>query len=145
MGQGVATIEYDMSPARIFRYGASSLAGNLAHLHAGEKYRVTMSGAWLTWWTWGDLHGDLADKKFSRWRFPAGEDPEDVPDVASMLTDPVDHNDVNHLGSRSWQDDEEKPDVKQMIRDGWVFGEAEAYIEITSSSQEEGAVFEFVE
>ncbi len=145
MGNGIATVEYDMSPARIFRYGSASLEEKLARLHAGEIYRVSMSGAWLTWWTWGDLRGDLADRKFSRWQFPAVEDPENVPDIASMLTDPVELNKVNHLSSRSCVDGEEKPDVKQMMRDGWVFSEAEAYIELISSTREEGAFFEFVE
>ena len=91
------------------------------------------------------MRGDLADRKFSRWQFPAVEDPENVPDIASMLTDPVELNKVNHLSSRSCVDGEEKPDVKQMMRDGWVFSEAEAYIELISSTREEGAFFEFVE
>lgn len=86
-----------MSLARIFHYGSLSLEEKLARLHADKKHRVTTSGAWLNWWTWGDLHRDLANRKFSRWRSPAVENPGNVPDIASMLTDPVELSKVNHL------------------------------------------------
>lgn len=144
LGQGTAKVEYDLSPGRIFRYSSLSIPENLSKIKPGETYRITTnSDGWLSWWIWGDLEGDLANKKFSRWQLPK-QVPDDPSDLTDQLTDPVDLTDVNSLDSRSCVAGEEKPDVKRMLKEGWVFSENEEYIKLMCANQKEGALIQFV-
>ncbi|KAI4118162.1 MAG: hypothetical protein LQ338_007451 [Usnochroma carphineum] len=64
---GEVQIRHDLPISRMFRYEDSLTSTDLK---PGETYRFHINPDYLgtTWWCWGDLEGDLKDKKFSAWQ-----------------------------------------------------------------------------
>lgn len=122
-GQGELTVKYDLTPERLFQYEQYPSAVEREHVKPGQKFRLRM---WnlnkVAWCTFGDLDGDLRDKKFVwNWEPPNTED---------------------------WFDDflvdGRKPDVETLNRDGWVFSQAPEDLKVTADT-DEGVVLEFIE
>ena len=78
---------------------------------------------WAGWWTSGDLDdaAGLGKKRFAKW-----ERPDEDGTISNLMPG------------------EQRPDVEQMEREGWVFSEMSDDLEATDDS-EEGVVVEFIE
>ena len=65
---GSVSVAHPLSLSRIFKYESSLKPG--VDVMPGESYTVRMDERFVgsTWWYWGDLEGDLAEKKLSEWR-----------------------------------------------------------------------------
>ncbi|KAF2089451.1 hypothetical protein K490DRAFT_63586 [Saccharata proteae CBS 121410] len=63
---GSVQVRHKMPVSRIFRF-----PGRLTKedVHPGEEFRLGLIDGYVgaTWWCWGELEGDLKDKKFSAW------------------------------------------------------------------------------
>ncbi|KAL8817039.1 MAG: hypothetical protein Q9223_004051 [Gallowayella weberi] len=72
---GEIQIKHNLPVSRMLKYD-SHLAKQ--DLHPGESYRFRLNPDYVgtTWWCWGDLEGDLADKKLSAWQ--EGLNPEKI-------------------------------------------------------------------
>lgn len=119
-GQGELTINDDLALERMFKHEHKLKP---ADIKPGEKFRVLMTSRRLnsiSWWAFGDLAGDLKDKKFSRWWLP-----DENGEIENLMQG------------------EEYPDTDQMQKDGWVFSERPEGLTVTGNL-EDGAVFEFV-
>ncbi|KAI4189809.1 MAG: hypothetical protein LQ346_005057 [Caloplaca aetnensis] len=64
---GVVQVRHDLPLSRMFRYEDSLTKDDLK---AGDTYHFGINSGYLgtTWWCWGDLEGDLKDKKLSAWQ-----------------------------------------------------------------------------
>ena len=92
-------------------------------IRPGEKFRVRLNPKrvnFIGWWAFGDLEGDLKDKKFARWQ---------LPDRDGRLDDLM--------------PGEEEPDIEQMQNEGWILSERRDNLVVTNAS-EDGVVFTFV-
>lgn len=150
VGQGEARIERGFSPETLFACykHPASLEEKLADFKSGERFAIKVEYRYMGWWTWGSLDTDLKSKKFARWSFPeelplnrAPEDDE-TEEMSHRLEDPVDGHDVNHLSSASAVENEDVPNIRQMRREGWIFGEPTDGIEVVAKDK---AIFEFVD
>lgn len=118
-GQGVLIVKHDLSLERMFRYERTLKSTDIK---SGEKFRVTMGSLpleWVTWWAFGDLEGDLKEKKFARWQ---------VPDEEGRMDDVM--------------PGEEEPDIDRMRAEGWVFSERLDNLKVSGNWDD--AVFTFV-
>jgi hypothetical protein len=52
---------------------------------------------------------------------------------------------VNKLSSRSAVEGEEKPDIKKMREEGWVFGEPPGLLKMIAQDEDKVATFKIVE
>ena len=125
MGQGALKITHDITLERLFRYSRNLKA---ADVQPGEKFRVGMNmnlkrAIRCAWWTFGDAeHGDLKEKKFAEWVLPD------------------EHGDIINLAPGV-----ERPDIKQMEKDGWVFSQGLDNLEMSEDDAEREVFVEFVE
>ncbi|KAI0384293.1 hypothetical protein F5Y04DRAFT_248080 [Hypomontagnella monticulosa] len=152
VGQGSADVDFDLPPSRLLeRLGDEneSLEDKMSRfLRPGDTYRIVPSDLNIRWWAFGSLENP--NTKVSRWTFPndlplvrePGDDETD--EVARKLKDLVDLHDVNHLNSRSAVEGEERPVVRKMRQEGWVFGEPEAGLKMTVENEGKGGEFTIV-
>ncbi len=65
--EGQVQVTHNQPISRIFRYEKRLTKDDL---RPGESYRMQINPGYLgtAWWCWGDLEGDLKDKKFSAWQ-----------------------------------------------------------------------------
>ncbi len=119
-GQGTLTIKHDISLERIFRYSRNLKA---AEVQPGEKFRIRMyhkRAFWCTCWTFGGLEDDdLKDKKFGARRGLTDEDRNRVPG-------------------------ENRPDIEQMEKEGWVFSQMLDNLKMTEDDTGQEVIVEFV-
>ena len=93
----------------------------------------------------------LKGKKISRFSFSddLGLDREKGADeseeVVSKMQDLIDLHNVNKLSSRSAVEGEEKPDIKKMREEGWVFGEPPGLLKMIAQDEDKVATFKIVE
>ena len=119
-GQGELIVKHDLPLERMFQYERILKP---ADIKPGEKFRVRMDSfrlKWVSWWAFGDLEGDLKDKKFAKWQLP-GEN-GDMDDVMPG---------------------DKEPDIERMQMEGWVFSERCDHLSV--SGKDDDVVFEFVE
>lgn len=117
--KGMLIIKHDLPLKRMFRYESTLKP---ADIKPGEKFRVSMSSLhleWVSWWGFGDLEGDLKEKRFAKWQLPDEE------------------------GQMDMMPGEEEPDIDRMQMEGWVFSERHDHLTVSGNSDD--AVFEFVE
>lgn len=118
-GQGVLIVKHDLPLERMFKYESTLTP---ADIKPGEKFHVSMSTlrlGWVSWWAFGDLEGDLKEKKFAKWQLP--DEKGEMTDVSG----------------------DENPDIDRMEAEGWVF--SERLDNLTVSGNSDDAVVEFVE
>ena len=118
--QGALIIKHDLSLDRIFSFSHDLKA---ADVQPGEKFRIYMNpkrAFQSPWWAFGDMDGDLKDKKFAKWTLP----------------------DENGRISNLFPG-EERPDIMQMEEDGWVFSRNED-LEFTEDDAGHELIIEFV-
>ncbi|KAK6193480.1 hypothetical protein LQW54_012418 [Pestalotiopsis sp. IQ-011] len=154
VGQGDVQVVFELPPERLVeRLGDKdeSVQDKLIRLlRPGDSYKVVVRDLSIRWWAFGSLHGEdglRSKNKIARWTFPddlplvrkPGEDETD--EVAHRLRDLVDLHDVNHLSSRSAVEGEQRPDIRAMRCEGWVFGEPAGSLVMTAEDQDEGAIF----
>ena len=113
--EGSVQITHDLPLSRMFKYESTLKPQDIK---PGESYRVRMNPGHVgtMWWCWGDLEGDLREKKFSQWR----------------------------RGWDGWNFGVEKPNPDVIEKEGWVLGEDldRLWFEDTTSN---GIVIQFVE
>ncbi|KAK8039370.1 hypothetical protein PG993_007781 [Apiospora rasikravindrae] len=163
VGRGHAEVVWELSPARLVQKlgnaGEPVQEKLLRLLRPGDVYKITpITRLSVSWWTFGSLWDDdeglsiekkkeKKKRKVARWTLP-----DDLPlvrepgmdetgEVAHRLRDLVDLHDVNHLNSRSAVEDEQRPVVKDMRAEGWVFGEPEAGLTMVTAKDQGVAVF----
>ncbi|KAK7993921.1 hypothetical protein PG989_007302 [Apiospora arundinis] len=156
VGQGHAEVAWELSPARLVRR-----LGNkdepvqeklLRLLRPGDTYKITTGKLSICWWAFGSLgnEGGVGDeekkkKKVARWILPddlplvRAPGMDETEEVGHRLRDLVDLHDVNYLSSRSAVEGEQRPVVKKMRSEGWVFGEPEAGLTMVAKDQEPAA------
>ena len=120
IGQGALVIKHDISLDRLFMLSHYLKA---ADVQPGEKFRINMNpkrAFRCGWWAFGDMDGDLKEKKFADWSLP-GENGR----ISNLMPG------------------EERPDVVQMEKDGWVFSRNED-LEFTEDDAGHEVVIEFV-
>jgi hypothetical protein len=153
VGQGHSEVLFELPPARLVqRLGDKdeSVQEKLVRfLRPGDTYKIVPSDLGIRWWAFGSLDGEegLRKKMIARWTLPdsvslvrkPGEDETD--EVAHRLRDLVDLHDVNHLSSRSAVEGEQRPEIQKMRQGGWVFGEPEAGLVLTTTENVDEAVF----
>lgn len=63
----VLVISHDLPLSRIFKFESDLRKEDIK---PGEEYSIGLDPAYVgtMWWCWGDLNGDLKDRKFSEWR-----------------------------------------------------------------------------
>jgi hypothetical protein len=154
IGQGHAEVCFELPPERLVRRLGKKedlVQDKLSQfLRPGDTYRIAPSDLSIRWWTFGSLEG-LKKGKIARWTLPndvslvrePGEDETDA--VAHRLRDLVDLHDVNSLSSRSAVENEQRPDVREMRSEGWVFGEPEASLAIVAEGKGREATFTIVD
>lgn len=110
---GAVQITHDMPLRRIFQHEHRLSKDDVV---LEEPYRVDLNPGFVgtTWWCWGDLEGDLRDKKFSQWQ--KGWDGINV--------------------------GVEKPGEEEEEKEDWVLGEDGTELWVEGSDEE--AVFRFV-
>ena len=122
LGQGTLLITHDVSLERLFR-NTHNL--KVTDIQPGEQFRIKMNpkrAFRCGWWTFGDVeHGDLKEKKFAKWVLPDADG-----DIINLMPG------------------EERPDIEQMEKDGWVFSQGLDNLEMTEDDAEHEAVVEFV-
>ncbi|KAL8883304.1 MAG: hypothetical protein Q9192_007267, partial [Flavoplaca navasiana] len=64
---GSAQVRHDLPISRIFEYEGTLTKEDLK---PGDVYHLGINSGYLgtTWWCWGDMEGDLKDKKLSAWQ-----------------------------------------------------------------------------
>ena len=92
--QGALIIKHDISLDRLFRYSHYLKA---ADVQPGEQFHIYMNSIRAfqsPWWAFGDMEGDLKDKKFAKWTLPDEDGKisnffpgEERPDVVQMEKD----------------------------------------------------------
>lgn len=98
IGQGALIIKHDISLDRLLENPHNLKA---ADVQPGEKFRLNinpMRGFRSGWWAFGDMDTDLKEKKFAKWSLP-----DEDGDLSSLMPG------------------EERPDIEQMEKDGWLF------------------------
>ncbi|KAI0855744.1 hypothetical protein F4860DRAFT_495415 [Xylaria cubensis] len=157
MGKGQTEVTFELPPSRLVRRLGNkdeTVRDKMKHfLRPGDTYKIAAARLGVNWWTFGSLEGEdgLLKKKIARWTFPddlslvrePGDDETD--DVAHRLRDLVDLHDVNSLSSRSAVEGEQRPVVREMRADGWVFGEPKAGLNMVCEASEREASFTIVE
>lgn len=94
-----------------------------ADVKAGDRFRLQMHSLdGVKWWAFGDLEGDLREKKFVH----AAEEPD------------------GEGRFENFDVDGEKPDRKMMEGDGWVFSEESSDLKMSAEGDGD-AIVEFVE
>lgn len=65
--EGSVQITHPLPLSRMFKFEKTLKPEDL---RPGEQYRLRMYNGYVgtMWWCWGDLEGDLKEKKFSEWR-----------------------------------------------------------------------------
>ena len=119
--QGALIIKHDISLDRLFMFSHYLKA---ADVQPGEKFRVCMNprrAFQCPWWAFGDMNGDLKDKKFAQCSLP----------------------DENGFISNFFPG-EKRPDFAQMEKDGWVFSQNLDDLEFTEDDTGHEVVIEFV-
>ncbi|KAI4597073.1 hypothetical protein KJ359_004584 [Pestalotiopsis sp. 9143b] len=154
VGQGDVQVVFELLPERLVeRLGNKdeSVQDKLARLlRPGDSYKVVARDLSIRWWTFGLLDGEdgmMRKNKIARWTIPddlplvrePGEDETD--EIAHRLRDLVDLHDVNYLSSRSAVEGEQRPDIRAMRSEGWVFGEPAGSLVMAAEDQDEGAIF----
>ncbi|KAI0470532.1 hypothetical protein GGR56DRAFT_659214 [Xylariaceae sp. FL0804] len=153
VGNGHAEVVFELPPSRLVRrlgdQNESVQDKLMRFLRVGDTYSIKSNRHGIHWWAFGSLEDEkgLKGKKISRWTFPddlsltrePGED--ETASIASSLRDLVDLHDVNRLSSRSAVEGEQKPDVRWMRSEGWVFGEPESRLVMTCAPGSEEAFF----
>lgn len=123
-GQGKLTVKHDLTLERLFLYEHYPSAVKREEVKPGDKFRLQMQNPeWVQWWAFGDLDGDLRDKKFI-WNWEPPETMEDW--LRYVLVDG------------------QTPDVEMLKRDGWVFSQPRMDLKFSVES-DEGVVLEFTE
>ncbi len=121
-GQGVLMVKYNLTLERLFKF--QDYPGTLKRedVKPGDKFQLRMSNVnMIGWWAFGDLQGDLKEKKFvGDWETP------------------------NADGKFDTLVEGEKSNVEMMKQDGWVFSEKRQDLNMTTDT-DEGVVIEFVE
>lgn len=156
LGQGYAEIVWELTPARLMqRLGDKDETVEnkfLRLLRPGDAYKIEPSDLGIRWWAFGSLEGQEGiKKKVARWSLPndlsldrkVGED--ETEEIAQRLKDFVDLHDVNHLSSRSAVEGEQRPVIRKLRSEGWIFGEPKSGLAIVNETQGEGAVFTITE
>ena len=119
--QGALIIKHDISLDRLFRFSHYLKA---ADVQPGENFRIYMNprrALQCPWWAFGDMDGDLKDKKFAKWTLP-----DENGDISNFFPG------------------EERPDFVQMEKDGWVFSQKLDDLEFTEDDAGHEVVIEFV-
>ena len=123
MGQGALIIKHDLSLDRVFEYSRNLKA---ADVQPGEKYRIGINHKRMfssRWWAFGDMdYGDPKEKKFARWVLPDQDG-----DISNLMPG------------------EERPNVEQMEKDGWVFSQGLDDLEMTEDDAGHEVAVEFLE
>ena len=123
IGEGTLVIKHDLSLDRLFAHSRNLKA---ADVQPGERYSIGINTKRMFicwWWTFGDVeHGDLKEKKFAKWVLP-----DEDGDIINLMPG------------------EERPDIEQMEKDGWVFSQGLDNLEMTETEEGNKVVVEFVE
>ncbi|KAL8915757.1 MAG: hypothetical protein Q9172_006691 [Xanthocarpia lactea] len=90
--EGAVQVRHDLPISRMFQYEDRLTKDDLK---AGDTYHFSINTGYLgtSWWCWGDLDGDLKEKKLSAWQ-----------------------EGINFEKA-------EKPTPEQVEKEGWVLGE----------------------
>ena len=112
-------ISHDLPLSRIFQFESDLRKEDVK---PGEEYSIRLDPRYVgtMWWCWGDLEGDLKEKKFSEWR----------------------------KGWEGWNFGVDEPEKELVEREGWVVGEdlEELWLEDRTAGDDDGrVVFKFVE
>lgn len=121
-GQGSLIVKHDLSLDRMFQNSRDLRPGDIK---PGEKFRVRLNPKrldFISWWTFGNLNGNLKEKKFAKWQ---------LPDKTGLLDDLM-------LG-------EKELDVNRMLNEGWVFSQRRDELKVTESAENDNVIFEFIE
>ena len=126
-------VRFDLTVQRLFQF--QEYPGTLQRhdVRPGNKFRLRISrlDRPVPWWTFGDLQGDLKEKKFvGAWTSP--------------------NEDGRYDDFEGVVDDGQKPDRDDLIRHGWVFSEPVEDLRLFTDHQKEddgddGVIIEFVE
>ena len=120
IGQGALLIKHDLSLDRLFQ---NSRHLKVADVQPGEKFRIKMNPKrlfWAGWWTFGGLDdGELEEKRFAKW-----EHPDEDGSIGNLMPG------------------EQRPDVEQMEKDGWVFSQRFDDLKVTEDA-EHSVIIEF--
>ncbi|KAI1748762.1 hypothetical protein F4782DRAFT_515643 [Xylaria castorea] len=157
VGKGQTEVTFELWPSRLVRRLGNkdeTVEDKMKRfLRPEDTYKIAAAKLGVNWWTFGSLEGEdgLLKKKIARWTFPddlslvrePGDDETD--DVAHSLRDLVDLHNVNSLSSRSAVEGEQRPVVREMRGEGWVFGEPEAGLDMVREPAEREASFTIVE
>ena len=123
IGEGTLVIKHDLSLDRLFAHSRNLKA---ADVQPGERYSIGINTKRMFicwWWTLGDVErGDLKEKKFAKWVLP-----DEDGDIINLMPG------------------EERPDIEQMEKDGWVFSQRLDNLEMTEAEEGNEVVIEFVE
>lgn len=155
VGHGHAEVVWNLPPSKLLkRLGNKNnpLYEKMKRfLRAGDTYKITPDNLRISWWTFGTFEDDKGnDKKIARWSLPDDlpltRDPADdeTEEMAHRLCDSVDLHNVNKLSSRSAVDNEQIPNVGKMRREGWIFGEPNAGLEMRVDGNGHEAQFSIV-
>ena len=157
VGKGSVQIAWELSAERLMSSlgdDSTSLQEKLQHfLRVGDTYRVWPGDLSIRWWSFGSLEDPegLKGKKISRFSFSddLGLDRErgadESEEAVSKMQDLIDLHNVNKLSSRSAVEGEEKPDIKKMREEGWVFGEPPGLLKMIAQDEDKVATFKIVE
>ncbi|KAK7948077.1 uncharacterized protein PG986_008963 [Apiospora aurea] len=169
VGRGRAEVVWELSPARLVRkLGRADEPVRdklLRFLRPGDVYMIAPSSHLRScWWAFGSLEDDGEEeegpgekgekkkkRKVARWTLPddlplvRAPGMDETEDVARRLRDLVDLHDVNRLSSRSAVEGEQRPVVRDMRAEGWVFGEPEAGLTMVTAKDQGEAVFTITE
>ena len=123
IGQGSLVITHDLSLERLFRNTHNLKA---TEIQPEEQFRIRMNpkrAFRYGWWTFGDMNGgDLKEKKFAEWILP-----DEGGDIINLMPG------------------EERPDIEQVEKGGWVFSQGLDDLVMTEEDAEREVVVEFVE
>lgn len=156
VGEGHAEVMWELPPQKLLQrlgHEDESLEDKMKRLlRRGDTYKIVPRKESIAWWTFGSLEGEdgLMTKKFARWSLPddlplvRSPGTEETDEMAHRLRDWVDLHNVNKLSSRSAIEDEQIPDIGEMRSEGWVFGEPNAGLRLTTENKEQGAQFTIV-
>lgn len=121
-GQGSLIVKHDLYLDRMFQNSRDLHPGDIK---PGEKFRVRLNPKrldFISWWTFGNLNGNLKEKKFAKWQ---------LPDKTGLLDDLM--------------PGEKEPDVNRMLNEGWVFSQRRDELKVTESAENDNVIFEFIE
>lgn len=115
----VVVVSHDLPLSRIFKYESDLTKEDIK---PGEEYSIRLDQRYVgvMWWCWGDLEGDLKEKKLSEWR----------------------------KGWEGWNAGVEELEKDVVEKEGWVVGEdpEELWVEDRTVGDKDGrVVIKFVE